>query len=119
MNTLTYRQGDVIFREAAALPPDAEPADDRVVARGELTDHSHVVYGEAVRVFQDKKNNLYVDTRLGAAVIRHVLESRHRRGAQQWTGEHRTLLLPRGKIYRVRQQREYDPFTGLKWIVGD
>lgn len=119
MSQLVYRQGDVFFREVADLPQDARPSDERVLARGEHSDHSHVVYGRAAKVYYSEEGAMFVDTREGAAVIRHVLESRHHKGEQQWTGEHRTLFLPKGKIYTVRQQSQYDPYTGKKWIVGD
>lgn len=111
MSKMNLRQGDVLFREVEQLPGKARPRTDRIVARGEFSDHSHVVYGEKAQVYRMPDGDLYVDTREGAAVIRHVLESRHKQGEQQWTGEHRTLLLPQGRIFQVKQQREYDPYV--------
>jgi hypothetical protein len=110
MNKTHLRQGDVLFREVERLPGNIKPREERILARGEFSDHSQVVYGEQARVHRSLEGELYVDTRKGAAIIRHVLESRHKQGVQQWAGEHRTLMLPKGRIYQVRQQREYDPY---------
>jgi hypothetical protein len=119
MNHLTFRQGDVLLREVEALPEDATLSEERIVARGEHTDHSHIVYGEAARIYHTLQGEMYVDTREGAAIIRHVLESRHQQGIQIWTGEHRTLLLPHGKVYQIKQQSEYDPYSRMMWGVMD
>lgn len=50
-------QGDVCAKRIEALPANAKPAKDRIVAHGEITGHHHIL--EAGQVFTDDTGNLF------------------------------------------------------------
>ena len=108
--TAIYRQGDVLIHrigEAGGVSPSRGVV---TLAEGEVTGHSHCVYGGAA-LFSDEAlarsfpDNAYVgtlDVPAAGAEVRHVL----RDGSA--TGEHDTIALRPGR-YVVEVQREYDP----------
>jgi hypothetical protein len=90
-----FRQGDVLIRRIAKLPP--QPAQARmtgILAYGEVTGHAHRVetakYAEVLEI----ENGLFL--RVGEEGVRIVHE------------EHAAITLPQG-IYEVEIQREYSP----------
>lgn len=84
-----YRQGDVVLREISHLPERAYPTEDRILAYGEKTGHSHRLDGRG-RVWRQ-------DTRLYL-----VLEQ----PSQVVHEDHRTVTVQPG-MYEVIGQREY------------
>ena len=90
---MLYRHGDVLVQQVTALP-DAIPRPGAVMARGEVTGHSHRFRDPAgVQLFQ-----------AGAESYVQVLAER----ADLMHEEHMTITLPRG-TYRFWMQREYSP----------
>jgi len=88
-----YRQGDVLIRRTAALPPGVVPATGSVLARGEATGHAHVVVGDGV-VFRDPGSKaLYVQV-MSSAMVTHP--------------DHNPITLGPG-LYEIIRQREYTP----------
>ncbi len=76
---------------------------NRVVARGEISNHAHVVIGNAV------VNGDTIKV-LGRATIRHILESSWvNEGVEVWTKEHADIPLEKG-VYKYIPQIEYDPY---------
>lgn len=84
------RQGEVGIEKIGKLP-EGLTVKDNVLARGEVTGHSHEVVGQAV-VMTDSTTQ-YVQVNGTEAVLQHE--------------EHKPVTLPKG-TYRVRIQREYD-----------
>lgn len=80
---------------------------NRIIARGEISDHAHVIIGEA-NVTQ-KNNEIMVEV-YGKAAIKHILESQWvSEGVEVWTKEHKDIELEKGS-YRFVPQIEYDPY---------
>lgn len=87
------RQGDVLLRRASiSLPSDATTVQDKILARGETTGHSHRIEGQA-RVVRSGNGQLLVQVDGEAALVHE---------------EHGRIDLEPG-IYEVVGQREYDP----------
>lgn len=95
--TKQYRQGDVLLIKVDMdkIPEEAvkEPADRRVVlAYGEVTGHAHAIDLAHASLYQWKNDRL-LETKPGATLVHE---------------EHSAINLEEG-IYRVIQQREYEP----------
>jgi hypothetical protein len=88
-----YRQGDLLFVEASIPGHGAEQVDDGIVARGEVTGHTH-------RIRPGTQAALLIAA--GIAYIRALQETPidHE--------EHDTVILPVGD-WQVIRQREYQP----------
>ena len=78
----------------------------RVLARGELTDHCHVVIGDV-----ELKEDVIVVNEDSDAILRHVLETQWMKGKEVWTGEHKDIKLEPGTYQKI-QQHVFDPLTG-------
>jgi len=81
--------------------------ENRIIARGEITDHAHVVVGDATVTHQGEDVLIEVH---GKAVIKHLLETPWvNEGAEVWTKEHTDIELEPGK-YKYVPQIEFDPY---------
>jgi hypothetical protein len=85
------RQGDVLLKLVPRLPRGSKKVGDNVLARGETTGHSHRMMGG--EVYRTPSNQTLVLVRDEASLVHE---------------EHKQIEVPKG-IYRVIQQREYDP----------
>jgi hypothetical protein len=85
------RQGDVLLKRVEGIPSDAAETKDCVLARGEVTGHSHRLSG--ARVFRASSNQLLVEVPQSAVLLHE---------------EHGPVTVPKG-TYEVVRQREYDP----------
>jgi len=86
------RQGDLLIIKVDSIPNPAKPARNKVVALGEITGHSHRVYGK------------------GAAVL-DVGPSKYVDATEPWSllhEEHENIKFSPGK-WEIRRQREYTP----------
>jgi hypothetical protein len=97
----------------------------RIIARGEFSDHAHVIVGDAN--VETKGGEVYVTIGDGGASIKHLLESAWMDGKEQWTNEHTDIDLSdmpcqirHGDImlkkvgerkYKYIQQQVFDPLT--------
>lgn len=97
----------------------------RVIARGEFSNHSHVITGDAN--VETKCGNTYITIGDGGASIKHLLETAWLDGEEKWTGEHSDIDLSElpnqvrhGDImlekvgerkYKYIQQQVFDPLT--------
>ena len=96
----------------------------RIIARGEHSNHSHVITGEGVKV----ENGIIEIPENVDAAIKHLLEASWLAGEEKWTGEHTDIALDnKGDVrhgdvylkkvgerkYQYVQQEEYDPFEKL------
>lgn len=99
--------------------------EERIIARGEHSNHSHVITGNATidRIGDD----VFINVEDGGAVMRHLLESHWLDGQEVWTKEHHDLplegdLIRQGDVmlkkvgerrYKYIQQIEFDPFEKI------
>lgn len=95
---------------------DAKKVANNIVARGEVSGHSHIAVGE-VEVYE-KDGEIYLDVR-GEAAIKHLIEEAFvKTGKQVWTGEHADISLQPG-IYKYVPQIEFDPYDEVIRQVQD
>ena len=107
------RQGDVLLvRVDSAKGKEVS----KIVARGEHSNHSHVITGDAV-VTEDE-GQLFVSVGNEGALLQHILETEYLKGNEVWTGEHHKIDLKPGK-YKVVHQVEYDPYEKAIKRVDD
>lgn len=87
----------------------------RVVARGEFSNHAHVIIGGEIR--QD--GTLFVE-KDGGAKIAHILETEWLQGRETWSKEHHEIPLEAG-VYQFspQLQSEFDPYQGVIRQVAD
>ncbi len=89
-----YRQGDVLLAPITTIPERARRLPDLVVARGEITGHSHRIMTDGIAELFEQEGTLILRILGSPAQIVHE--------------EHHPLHLPIG-MYKVWRQREYDP----------
>ena len=92
-----------------------EERKNRVVARGEHSNHSHVVVGEAM--VRNENGEILIDV-TGDATIRHLLETSWLDGKEVFTGEHADIKLMPG-TYKYIPQVEFDPYDEVIRQVRD
>lgn len=90
-------QGDVIIILVDAVPADATPSRNRIVAYGESTGHHHIVEGD-VTCYETPRAWYYQVAPEAPAVVRHIGE------------EHAPIEIAPGLIFQVPKlsQVEYD-----------
>lgn len=97
---------------------------NRIIAKGEFSNHSHIITGEAE--VRNENGEILIDV-LGEASIEHLLESAWLGGRKEWTKEHELISLTNlpkqirqgdvmleligEKTYRFIQQQVFDPLT--------
>lgn len=87
-----------------------------IIARGEVSGHSHIAVGE-VDVYE-KDGEIYLDVK-GEAAIKHLIEEVFtKEGREQWTGEHADIKLEKG-TYKYIPQVEFDPYDDVIRRVAD
>jgi hypothetical protein len=87
-----------------------------IVARGEVSGHSHIAVGE-VDVYE-KDGEIILDVR-GEAAIKHLIEEAFTKtGKEVWTGEHADIKLEKG-TYKYVPQVEFDPYDEVIRRVAD
>jgi len=101
-----YRHGDLSFHPIEKLPEGLKKSKDNVLARGEHTGHKHIITAEVGNcdVYQNDKTGELVVVVDGKASLVHE--------------EHKTLIFETG-IYRMKQEREFDYFSGIILQVRD
>jgi hypothetical protein len=88
-----YRHGDVMLERVVSLPASAKPQNGAILARGELTGHSHrIAQASAAKLFLHD-NQTFVQILQPTSLIHE---------------EHNAILLEVG-VYRYWMQREYHP----------
>lgn len=87
-----------------------------IIARGEVSGHSHIACGE-VDVYE-KDGEIILDVH-GEAAIKHLLEEAFtKEGKEVWTGEHADIKLEKG-TYKYIPQVEFDPYDEVIRQVQD
>jgi hypothetical protein len=90
---------------------------NRIIARGEVSNHSHVIVGDAT-ITRNESGEILIEVGNEGAILKHILESEWLKGKEVWTGEHKDIPLEKGK-YQYVPQIEYDPYQDLIRQVQD
>lgn len=95
---------------------NAKKVKHNIIARGEVSGHSHIAVGE-VDVYE-LNGDIILDVR-GEAAIRHLLEEAFTSSGQEvWTQEHADIKLEKG-TYKYVPQVEFDPYEDVIRQVQD
>jgi len=78
----------------------------RIIARGEHSNHCHVIVGDAIF---NNKGQLIVGEDSNVA-LKHLLEKDWMDGKEVWTGEHKDIQLQPG-VYEYVPQMVFDPLS--------
>jgi hypothetical protein len=89
-----WRHGDVLIGAVDDVPAGARPLSHVILARGEVTGHSHRIAERGAAQLYEINGVLYLDVVAALATLIHE--------------EHGPITLPQGR-YRVWIQREYAP----------
>ena len=100
-----YRQGDVSILTAVNIPNNAKTVTgEPILARGEVTGHTHRITQGTVRLYQLASGLMYLRVLSEFAKLYHE--------------EHEEIILPKGD-YEVRQQKEFDWLSEVTRYVQD
>jgi hypothetical protein len=89
----------------------------RVIARGEHSNHAHIIVGNAT--IEKKGNETIITVNDDLVKIRHLLESNWLAdGNETWTQEHHDIAIEKG-TYKFIQQVEYNPLNEAIQNVAD
>lgn len=92
---------------------------NRIIARGEVSGHCHVIVGDNVTVTRNSEGQIIVEVGGVDAVLKHIMETPWvESGIHKWTEEHKDIPLKRG-IYEFVQQTEFDPYLKLANAIKD
>lgn len=95
---------------------NAKKVKNNIVARGEVSGHSHIATGE-VDVYEID-GEIILDV-YGEAAIKHLLEEAFTEtGKEVWTKEHTDIKLEKG-TYKYVPQIEFDPYEEVIRRVAD
>jgi ribosomal protein L35 len=86
-----------------------EERKNRVIARGEHSNHAHIVTGKATIERKGGETLIHVSEN-DTATLRHLLEKQWQEGKEVWTEEHHDIALEPG-TYKFIQQVEYNPIN--------
>lgn len=112
----------------------------RIIARGEGSNHAHVVTGDAI--VRNDNGEIIIELGKEDVVLKHLLESAWNEGHEAWTGEHKDINLTEvdklskvgdvpvrhgdvalekiaERTYKYIPQIEYDPYEDLIRKVQD
>jgi hypothetical protein len=92
---------------------DAKERQLRIIARGEVSNHCHVIVGDNVKI-EEKNGEVLVTTgpeAEGIAKMRHLLETQWMSGVETWTEEHTDIDLDPSSTYKFIQQIEFNPLN--------
>lgn len=90
---------------------------NRIIVRGEVTDHSHIITGDA-EITRNSSGEILIEVGSEGALLRHLLESRWLEGEEVWTKEHEDIKVDPGS-YKFIQQVEYDPYEDIIRDIRD
>ena len=95
---------------------NAKKVENNIIARGEVSGHSHIATGD-VDVYE-VDGEIILDVK-GEAAIKHLLEEAFTKTSKEvWTGEHADIPLKKG-TYKYVPQVEFDPYDEVIRSVKD
>lgn len=74
---------------------------ERIIARGEGSNHAHVITGDA-EITRNSNGEILIEVGNEGAVLKHILETEWMNGNEKWTTEHNDIDLS-GLPEQVRQ----------------
>ena len=81
----------------------------RILARGEVHGHAHIVTGDCT-ITKDNNGATLIKAGKNCA-IKHLIESSFvETGVEKWTEEHHDIPLQEGSEYKYIQQQEFNPY---------
>lgn len=95
-----------------------EERQNRVIARGEFSNHAHVITGANIKISKRGNETIIEVCEDSNAALKHLLEKDWLEGREVWTKEHKDIPLEKG-TYRYVQQQEFDPYSSLIRDVRD
>jgi hypothetical protein len=96
---------------------DLSKRESRIITRGEVSGHSHIVTGECT--IEDREDGVYVKAGKNCA-LKHLLEQPFlSEGLEVSTKEHGDIPLKEGDTYKYIQQVEYNPYEKVIQQVRD
>ena len=94
-----------------------EERKNRIIARGEHSNHAHIVTGDAT--IKVEKGETVITVGDNGATLKHLLESHWvENGEEVWTKEHTNIDLEKG-TYKYIPQIEKDPYEEVIRRVVD
>jgi hypothetical protein len=94
-----------------------EERKNRIIARGEVSGHSHIITGECT--LERTASSVIIHAGRNCA-IKHLLEKEFiQEGVEIWTKEHLDIPIQEGESLEFVQQIEYDPYSKLIQQVKD
>lgn len=90
---------------------------NRIIARGEVSNHSHIITGNAI-IERNDNGEILLTAHDDTAILKHLLETNWMEGEEVWTKEHKDIPLKKG-TYKFIQQQEFDPFAKIIRKVVD
>ena len=82
--------------------------ENRIIARGEVSGHSHIITGECT--IERNRESVIIHAGKNCA-IKHLLERPFvEEGLEVWTQEHKDINIPEGESFEYIQQVEFDPY---------
>lgn len=79
---------------------------NRIIARGEFSDHAHVITGDAI-IQRNSNGEILIELGNEECVLKHILESAWLEGKEVWTKEHHDINLT-----QLDEQCVIDQFIG-------
>ena len=115
-----YRQGDVyvrVVKKPTTLKSEtSDSKESRIIARGEFSDHAHVLVGE-VTITKDADKH-YVTVGPKGAILMHTMESKLPDDLKLFEklqeADHKPIPLPalgKDEVYEIWIQNEYNPYS--------
>lgn len=118
-----------------------EERKNRIIARGEGSNHAHVITGDAI-VERNQKGEIIINLGEEDAVLKHILETEWVEGREKWTEEHTDINISEAdksikigqvgirhgdvalekiadRTYKYIPQMEYDPYNKVIQQVKD
>ena len=121
INQINVRQGDV-YLHTTSIPKNAKKIENRIIARGEWSDHSHVITGDA-DIYEDENGKMYVSVGKKGAKLQHTLESQLPKNLSSnndlRVADHKIIELEPNTVFEVNIQNEYNPYSKLFEQVRD
>ena len=93
-----------------------EQRKERIIARGEHSNHAHIITGNAV--IERKGEDIFITVNDDTVKIRHLLETAYLAGNEVWTEEHTDIAMAPG-TYKYIPQVEFNPLNELIVRVVD
>ena len=98
---------------------DLKERKQRVIARGEHSDHAHVAIGDNVKCYVNPSGELIIETGDSQATLMHLIESewlqgRVVRAKERHDGDgHDDIVIEPNTTYKYVPQIEYDPYNDI------